>query len=231
MPEHFLLITKHFKPQTHLLEAGDLAAAYACVESYREHGQELFAFFNSGEHSGASQPHRHLQMLPVGRMRDGLGGEDDGRGWQVLADGLAAGAGPELPFAAFAERLRPGMGAGPLRDAYLRLYRRACAAAGVDAAGQTGGEARISYNVAVTGGALVVCPRAAGGAAVVDAGGRAVGELALNGTVLAGTALVRNEAEWDALRGDPSQLWSILGRIGLAPTPTSAKDGKQDAVL
>jgi ATP adenylyltransferase len=41
------------------------------------------------------------------------------------------------------------------------------------------------------------------------------GRLALNGTVLAGTALAKNQAEWDALRDDPGQLLAVLGKIGV----------------
>lgn len=47
VPEHFILATKAFKQQTHLLEADDLAAAYACLKAWRATGKELFAFFVS----------------------------------------------------------------------------------------------------------------------------------------------------------------------------------------
>ena len=85
IPDHFILATKEFKEQTHLLEEGDLAAAYMCLAAYRESGEGLFGFFNSGEHSGASQPHRHIQFLPVESMRSGI---DAGKTWDVLADSL-----------------------------------------------------------------------------------------------------------------------------------------------
>jgi ATP adenylyltransferase len=85
IPDHFILATKEFKEQTHLLEEGDISAAYACLAAYRENGEELFGFFNSGEHSGASQPHRHIQFLPVESMRSGI---EAGKDWNVLADSL-----------------------------------------------------------------------------------------------------------------------------------------------
>lgn len=252
VPEHFILATREFRPQTHLLEPADLAATWACIEAYHNsggqgqdqgQGQGLFAFFNSGEHSGASQPHRHLQLLPVERMRDGLAEavrEGDGcvkTEWQVLADRLAGddadnNKGVELPFATFGERLGPDETGETLHAIYLRLYRQACAAVDAAAAGinkgkvsesaettiEMGGEAHISYNLAMTRQAMVIAPRTAEGATVKAAGGGdSVGKLALNGTVLAGTALVKNEAEWDALRNDPAQLLAILGRIGVPP--------------
>lgn len=232
VPEHFILVTRAFKQQTHLLGADDLAAAHACTRAYHDHdggggGGGLFVFFNSGEHSGASQPHRHLQLLPVDKMREGLpeAGEDAGEpGWGVLADRIAganeeSNVRAELPFATFAERIAGDVEPEALRSAYLRLYRRACAAAGLDetelgdlAADDT--PAKISYNLGMTRTSLVVCPRVAEGDIVRSGDGKEVGRLALNGTVLAGTALVKSEAEWDALRADPDQLWDILGKIG-----------------
>jgi sulfate adenylyltransferase (ADP) / ATP adenylyltransferase len=85
VPEHFILATKEFKKQTHLLEEDDLGVAYACLQAWRVQGRELFAFFNSGEHSGASQPHRHIQFLLVDSMMSGLRQGD----WRPLVDKLA----------------------------------------------------------------------------------------------------------------------------------------------
>lgn len=233
VPEHSILVTRTFKQQTHLLGADDLAAAHACIRAYHDHegrGRELFVFFNSGEHSGASQPHRHLQLLPVDSMREGLpeaGDDEGGEGWTVLADRLTGGSddggesnvGAELPLATFAERIAGDADPEALRSAYLRLYRRACAAAGLgeEELGSLEAEdvpAKISYNLGMTRTSLVVCPRAAEGDVVRSRDGKEVGRLALNGTVLAGTALVKSEAEWDALRADLGQLRGILGKIG-----------------
>lgn len=82
--EHFILATKPNKQQTHALEQDDLEATYACLKAWQEESKQrrLFAFFNSGEHSGASQPHRHLQFLPLENMRDG----EATRGWELLID-------------------------------------------------------------------------------------------------------------------------------------------------
>ena len=86
--EHFIIATKLNKPQTNLLEQDDLDATYACLKQWQDEGAgDLFAFFNSGEHSGASQPHRHLQFLPVEQM---LQGQDSG-GWKVLINSLVNG--------------------------------------------------------------------------------------------------------------------------------------------
>lgn len=88
---HFILSTKEFKKQTDLLEVNDLEAAYACIQAYKEEGEKLFAFFNSGEFSGASQPHRHIQFLPQESMQEGI---DDRERWTLLTDNLIGEAAP-----------------------------------------------------------------------------------------------------------------------------------------
>lgn len=238
VPEHFILATTEFKHQTHVLEPSDLEATLACIDTYEQarkggqadrHTQDgLFAFFNSGEHSGASQPHRHIQLLPVSRMRDGLSEEEDGgsgeRGWNVLASRLDE---QQPPFTVFWEPIRLGMSGGELHEAYLRLYRRACDAVAKYARkdekltdGETEpppseGEAVISYNMAMTSTTLALMPRLAEGTKIVDSEGRVLGSLALNGTVLAGTALVKSELEWEALRKNESGFAAMLGGIGV----------------
>lgn len=84
--EHFIIATKSNKKQTHVLEQDDLEATFACLKAWQagtdSKQKRLFAFFNSGEHSGASQPHRHLQFLPLERMHEG----EATSGWDLLTD-------------------------------------------------------------------------------------------------------------------------------------------------
>jgi len=202
--------------------------------------EKLFIFFNSGVHSGASQPHRHLQLLPVDAMREGLEeiaaddsreGDEGKQKWEVAAsllvddgdsrnsakgdDKQSRERGIQLPFRTFAERIHVGMDGAALRAVYLRLYRQACQAMGVgDDEILDEGEARISYNLAMTSRVMVLAPRVAEGAELTK-DGEVVGKLALNGTVLAGTGLVKTQAEWDALRQDPDQVARVLRSIGL----------------
>jgi ATP adenylyltransferase len=89
---HFILATRSNKQQTHALEQDDLEATYACLKAWQDGSdskqRRLFAFFNSGEHSGASQPHRHLQFLPLESMREG----ESTSGWELLIDVILASA-------------------------------------------------------------------------------------------------------------------------------------------
>ncbi|PTB46131.1 hypothetical protein M441DRAFT_52901 [Trichoderma asperellum CBS 433.97] len=236
VPEHFILATKENKPQTHVLEESDLEAALACIEAYEQARQSssrdagsaslgekgsqddgLFAFFNGGPDSGASQPHRHLQLLPISRMKDGL---EDQTAWDVLAQQVDALQ--KTPFVAFSESINTKMSSADLFAVYSRVYTKACQAAAQDAGSKieavpTTGEALISYNMAMTKDTLVICPRKQEGSEIKSSDGHeAVGSLALNGTVLAGTALVKNEAEWEALKKSPEQLLAVLSSIGIS---------------
>lgn len=224
-------MTSEFKAQTHVLEAEDLEATLACIEAYenarRKEGEKgdrdgefgggdgLYAFFNCGNHSGASQPHRHIQLLPIARMRDGL---DDDSPWTVLAQHLTE---TKAPFQTFAARIRLDMPKEELHAIYLRLYQQACRAVaaftkdpGPEEA-PTKGEARISYNMAMTKDTLVICPRLAEGANILGGDGSLLGSLSFNGTVLAGTALAKNELEWETLHKDPEGFLNVLKSIGI----------------
>jgi ATP adenylyltransferase len=214
VPEHFILATRAVKPQTHLLEKDDIAATYACIQAYHEAKQELFAFFNSGPHSGASQPHRHVQLLPVEQMRAGLESLPGGQDWGILAEQIR-GQEHRVPFSVLTEAIAPAATTDELHSAYVRLYRHAARLLLPQETAPDQGESRISYNLALTRTTMALCPRVAEGALVTSQTAEDVGPVSLNGTVLAGTALVKNQAEWDALRETPDKLLHVLRQIGV----------------
>ncbi|KAG5720290.1 5',5'''-P-1,P-4-tetraphosphate phosphorylase 2 [Termitomyces sp. T112] len=65
LPDHFLLVTKEFQSQTSPLMPPDLVQTYFLLAEARKLGKQYFAFYNCGEHSGASQPRKHIQFIPV----------------------------------------------------------------------------------------------------------------------------------------------------------------------
>ena len=236
IPNHFILATKAWKSQTDLLEKDDLEAAYACIKAWEpsdnnSNKNRLFAFFNSGEESGASQPHRHLQFLPVEAMA-----QDSGDDWRPLIDAVAAQSPPptsgsapyrrlsQLPFAHFALPLSESPSADELHSTYLSLYRAALAtspsSSGISQNPPTTGPAAISYNLAMTESTMMICPRSNESAQIAvdtDGSGEEVAEagiVALNGTILAGTLMVKAEAEWNELRRNPESLARVLAAIG-----------------
>lgn len=80
LDNHVLVITRGFVHQEAPLTAADFAAMTAGLA-----GGRALAFYNGGRTAGASQPHRHFQLvpLPLGRGRDIPTG--------VLLDGAADG--------------------------------------------------------------------------------------------------------------------------------------------
>ncbi|KAF9088896.1 bifunctional AP-4-A phosphorylase/ADP sulfurylase [Mortierella sp. GBA35] len=65
VPHHFLIITKEFHPQTEPLSPDDLLAAWNALQALKSTHPNALAFYNCGARSGASQPHKHLQVLPL----------------------------------------------------------------------------------------------------------------------------------------------------------------------
>lgn len=228
---HFIIATKANKPQTAILEEDDIGLTHACIRAWRDQQQgqtssRLFAFFNSGEHSGASQPHRHLQFLPVEDMSS-----QDAPGWELLLDRMTVRAHPELPlfrdpslpFLHFSTPLEDNLSSTDLYSKYLLLLKAALSAAlfpeqpldqSVEI--EKDGRAIFSYNLAMTTERMAICPRSKEATIIPGAG--ATSSVALNGTILAGTLMVKYEVEWDMLRHDHSLLDGILASIGYPPT-------------
>ena len=248
IPNHFILATKSNKQQTHKLEEDDIRLTYECLKAWdtEQEGDEkpgrLFAFFNSGEHSGASQPHRHVQFLPEDDMKGGRAGA----GWSLLADQLISEdvrdlelsrASPtqlKLPFVTFATKLNPKSAtASPLHETYTRLYEAALDAVKDYVASGTlsaqlhsteTGDLPISYNLAMTTSAMVICPRIREGLTVTRHDGSELDFVALNGTILGGTLMVKNEELWHLLRQDEERLHEVLKVSGI---PNLVDDGSK----
>ncbi|KEF59513.1 uncharacterized protein A1O9_04357 [Exophiala aquamarina CBS 119918] len=250
---HFIIATKSNKPQTAVLEEDDLSMTYACLRAWSNqrhdpaHSKRLFSFFNSGEHSGASQPHRHLQFLPVEDML-----RNEKEHFDLLIDHMTVQAHPDLPLYQdpalpilhFATPLEEGnLSASALHSKYVMLLRAAISA--VQHPGEpfnssssfsvedNSGSAAVSYNLAMTTERMAICPRRKEGAGILR-GASASGPdsfVAINGTILGGTLMVKDEAEWDLLRQDPSVLEDLLAELGypllswlsLEPTVTDAR--------
>jgi ATP adenylyltransferase len=215
----------------------------------------LFAFFNSGDHSGASQPHRHLQFLPLENMVHG----SQTSGWVLLLDLILAGSDsfvkgtsmtllvvhktqlnayadapagvlqhPSLPFTHFAYRLPSDPTGSQLLDVYNRLYQLSRRAIDdymtanptkLTLHDTSTGSLPISYNLAMTTVGMAILPRLSEGANLRRDDGTEVGFVALNGTALGGTLMVKQEEQWNLLRQQPEKLDYILRAIGI---PTSS---------
>jgi ATP adenylyltransferase len=116
LPAHLLIVTRHFEHQETLLNRDDMAALALCLREL-----DGLAFYNGGTVAGASQPHKHLQLVPIPLGRDGL---------SVPMDVLLSPGGPTTqaqlpPFAHALAQLDPrGLDGARLQDLYLELLGR-----------------------------------------------------------------------------------------------------------
>ncbi len=62
---HLLIVTRAFEEQTDLLNLEDFVALWSCMQEI-----EGLAFFNGGKTAGASQRHKHLQLIPLPFLPD-----------------------------------------------------------------------------------------------------------------------------------------------------------------
>jgi ATP adenylyltransferase len=58
--DHVLIVTRVFEPQESALRRADFEALWACILEL-----DGLGFYNAGRIAGASQPHRHLQVVPT----------------------------------------------------------------------------------------------------------------------------------------------------------------------
>ncbi len=58
--QHLLIVTRAFEPQEQLLTVADFEALWRGLQ-----GTDGLAFYNGGREAGASQPHKHLQLIPL----------------------------------------------------------------------------------------------------------------------------------------------------------------------
>lgn len=117
-----------------------------------------------------------------------------------------------------------------LHQIYNSLLEQACSLTKrtiEDDGEDTGSEkmSPISYNLALTDRAMVLCPRMSEGLQINSGNGDLIGPISLNGTILGGTLLVKTEQEWDALIKNEEKLKDVLQAIGV-PSATNEKGGK-----
>jgi ATP adenylyltransferase len=190
---HLLVVTREFVDQETLLDASDFAALAACLRAI-----DGLAFYNGGREAGASQPHRHLQLVPL-PLAAGA--------WNVpmeaVFDQWSSGGGASrllrLPFRnAFAALEPSDFEASDGAARLLERYERMLAACGLgDDSANDGGRAaneperqRGPYNLLATRRWMLLVSRTR----------EHFGTISVNALGFAGSLFVRDAAEMDALR-------------------------------
>eukprot|EP00929_Paragymnodinium_shiwhaense_P052636 TRINITY_DN26371_c0_g1_i4.p1 TRINITY_DN26371_c0_g1~~TRINITY_DN26371_c0_g1_i4.p1 ORF type:complete len:231 (-),score=48.81 TRINITY_DN26371_c0_g1_i4:33-725(-) len=218
---HVLVVTKAVEWQTDVPDEGDFAAIWKVVEDL-----DAVAFYNCGGKSGASQPHKHFQLLPLNSIRAQL----QAAGGQAEGSPVPIAAALDLDAAcSSAPLLTPGQLGGwrsRFRHAVARLpedgsltpkalcetYEALLAACGMqplrEGKDRTKDPDYPSHNLALTKRWMIVVPRANDPAPATGVG--------LNGIALLGFILVRDGEMFEALRAaGPS---AVLADVGIPPS-------------
>ena len=170
---HLLIVTRHFEDQETLLTPPDFQAFSACMEQF-----EGLGFYNGGVIAGASQPHKHLQMVPLPLAETGPAVPIEPLVDKAAGDGITTV--PGLPFRhAFCR-------AAGSAEATHTLYR-----AMLDTVGAGGTERQSApYNLLLTRRWMLVVPRSR----------EFFGPVSVNGLGYAGSLFVRGEADMETVR-------------------------------
>ncbi|MEH2424442.1 MAG: phosphorylase [Nostoc sp.] len=176
---HLLIITRDFEEQESLLTLEDFTAMWACLADF-----DGLAFYNSGKTAGASQRHKHLQLVPLPLAPSGP---------QIPIEALLTAAQfqnsntiPKLPFVHAFTPLDPHWVQSPFAGAQAteQLYRTLLDAVGLDAR-QLG-----AYNLLATREWMLIIPRSQ----------EHFQSISVNSLGFAGALLVRNAAEMEILK-------------------------------
>ncbi|MBP0590196.1 phosphorylase [Paraburkholderia sp. LEh10] len=198
---HLLIVTRRFERQEALLDLADFASLLACMAEF-----DGIGFYNAGAEAGASQPHKHLQIVPLPLADAGPSVPIEA----LLSTAVAHGDGPVgrirgLPFrhAFMRVALDPPASAGAAKSA-LDSYHALLEATGVGAIEIDGERCQsMPYNLLVTRQWMLLVPRSA----------ERVEGVSVNALGFAGSLFVRDAAQMDLIeRLGPI---SVLQRVAL----------------
>lgn len=182
---HLLIVTRTFEDQRTQFTQRDCEALLIALTE-----MDGLAFYNAGPVAGASQPHKHLQLIPLADLASPLPIEPLLRFPRMEE---AAGTVPDLPFRhACAPMDRDWT--NPEKDSGASLhacYRALMRAAGMPVEAGTGSQAFTgAYNLLATRKWLLLVPRSE----------ECFAGLSINALGFAGSLLVRNREQLAALR-------------------------------
>lgn len=183
--DHLLIVTRQFEDQRALLTPSDFEAWWRCLREY-----ESLGFYNGGVEAGASQPHKHLQLVPLPLAPAGPAVPIE-----PLLEGIGAHGGvaavPGFGFRHAFGRLDTASQGDAAALAAYRLYAALLQSAGLQPPAGAGGDLQSGpYCLLATREWLLLVPRSREFFAGVS----------INALGFAGALLVRNEEQLRALR-------------------------------
>lgn len=182
---HLLIVTRSFEEQQSQLTQKDCEALLIALTEI-----DGLAFYNAGPVAGASQPHKHLQLIPLPASHPRLPIEPLLRFVRLAG---VTGTVPGLPFAHAYAPMDPGW-TDSQKDSgasFLAGYRTLLRAAGLSADATAGSRANIApYNLLVTRRWALLVPRSQ----------ECFEGISINALGFAGTLLVKGHAQLALLR-------------------------------
>ncbi|MEC4818261.1 MAG: DUF4922 domain-containing protein [Scytonema sp. PMC 1069.18] len=183
---HLLIITRAFEEQETLLTQQDFAAMWACLAEI-----DGLIFYNGGKTAGASQRHKHLQLIPcplVPNQPQQLPIEPLLASAQAQ-DSVASVA--ELPFVNALTQLNPDWAQSPLEaaQATLERYHTLLGAVGLED-GVNDNKQSGAYNLLATREWMLIVPRSH----------ESFESISINSLGFAGSLFVRNEQQMKMLK-------------------------------
>ncbi len=183
---HLLLVTREFEEQEMLLNLQDFEAMWAVLKEF-----DGLAFYNGGKLAGASQRHKHLQLVPLPLVASGLKVPVEGAIASAVFEG-AIGTVPSFPFRHALVRLGlQGKSVIEVSQATLEGYYTLLRAVGllegnVESASKQSG----AYNLLATREWMLIIPRSR----------ESFESIPVNSLGFAGTLFVRNEQQLKLLK-------------------------------
>ncbi|MEM6256132.1 MAG: DUF4922 domain-containing protein [Cyanobacteria bacterium P01_D01_bin.156] len=188
---HFLIVTREFESQLNWLTIDDFQALHHCLTEVPG-----FFFYNGGPQAGASQPHKHLQVVPQQSMDIPI---ETLVSTATFTDGL--GQSRQLPYA---HRIAPLTLEENAED-WLKKYQKLLISLKIGASKeQWNGEQWHAYNLLGTQNWMMVVPRCQD-----DYQG-----ISVNSLGFAGSLLVKNQEQMAQLK--TTGPLKLLENVGLA---------------
>lgn len=213
VPAHFMMVTKQFKSQNTPLSPSELTSVYSLLSKLKlqDKDKKWFAFYNCGPQSGASQPHKHVQFIPLPEnytpFAEGLantrGNFIPNQFEEPLQDG-------NLPFAHFLARLPENPSEVTeelLALTFVSLLQRTLTVLRDCAAGH------ISYNCLITTKYIMLIPRSSG---------KFQESLGINSCGYMGLILCKNNSLLDLVKSEGPA--AILKSVGFPSTAGQKSD-------
>ena len=183
---HLLIITRSFERQISLLTLSDFKAMWICLNEF-----DGLAFYNSGPASGSSQPHKHLQLIPLPMVS----GETRIPAEALITGGLeddAVANSSGLPFAHSVTRI-PSSSSRSMYSAAsytLKRYLSMLRITGLHKEGTCNTQVNNPYNLLITREWMLLVPRRE----------ECFESISINALGFAGALLVRSDRQMQILR-------------------------------